>query len=306
MEAGGTGSPAALEFDVLGALEVWRGERPVRLGGERQRGLVAALLLNVNEVVPAERLIEDLYGGDPSGTAANALQAMVSRLRRLLEDETGDDANHVVVTRSPGYLLRVDPEQVDATRFERLAAEGRDALAAGDPVRAGGLLRDGLALWRGPPFVDLPTLEFVQGEARRLEELRLATLMDRIDADLAVGRPDQLVPELEALVGANPLQERPRAQLMLALYRAGRQADALTAYRETRAHLRDELGLEPSKALQQLERAILTQDAALDAPARTVTRALEPARVAVEPPPEPAGLRPDRPLVELFGRRRPR
>jgi DNA-binding SARP family transcriptional activator len=305
MEARGTGSPAALEFHVLGALEVWRGRRPVRLGGERQRGLVAALLVNVNEVVPAERLIEDLYGGDPSGTAANALQAMVSRLRRLLEDET-DDANHVVVTRSPGYLLRVDPEQVDATRFERLAAEGRDALAAGEPVRAGGLLRDALALWRGPPFVNLPTLEFVQGEARRLEELRLTTLMDRIDADLAVGRPEELVPELEALIGANPLQERPRAQLMLALYRTGRQADALAAYRDTRVFLREELGLEPGKALQQLERAILTQDAALDAPAKTVTRTPEPADVAVEPPPEPAGLRPDRPLVELFGRRRPR
>jgi len=305
MEAVGTGSAPALEFRVLGGLEVWREGRPVRLGGERQRGLVAALLLNVNEVVPADRLIEDLYGGDPSGTAANALQAIVSRLRRLLEDDA-DDANHIVVTRSPGYLLRVDPEQVDARRFERLAAEGRDALAAGEPVRAGGLLRDGLALWRGPPFVNLPTLEFVQGEARRLEELRLATLMDRIDADLAVGRPDQLVPELEALVGANPLQERPRAQLMLALYRAGRQADALAVYRDTRTLLREELGLEPNKALQQLERAILTHDAALDAPARTLTRAPEPADVAVEPPPEPAGLRPDRPLVELFGRRRPR
>lgn len=280
-----------LEFRLLGPLEVWREGRPVKLGRERQRALLAALLLNANEVVPAERLIEELYGGDPSGTAANALQAMVSRLRRLLDDD-------VVVTRAPGYLLRADPEQVDATRFERLAAEGREALDAGDPIRAGGLLREALALWRGPPLVDIALPDFVQAETRRFEELRLAALLDRIDGDLAAGRGGELVPELEALVAANPLQERSRGQLMLALYRAGRQADALAAYRETRAFLREELGLEPSKALQQLERAILTQDAALDA-------APEPAS-AVEPPPEPVEVRPDRPLVELFGRRRPR
>jgi DNA-binding SARP family transcriptional activator len=301
-----TPSATRLEFRVLGPLEVWREGRPIKLGGGRQRALLAALLLSANEVVPAERLIEELYGGDPGGTAANALQAMVSRLRRLLEPGvagTGGDA--VVVTRAPGYLLRVEPQQVDLARFERLAAEGRAALAVGDPARASELLREGLALWRGPPLVDLPLLECFETEVRRLEELRLAALMDRIDGDLASGRDGELVPELEALVAANPLQERLRGRLMLALYRAGRQADALAVYRETSELLREELGLEPSKALQQLERAILTQDAELDAPVTAVERAPEPAR-ASDPYAARAGLQGARPLAEAFGRRRPR
>ena len=295
----------ALEFRVLGPLEVWREGRPLKVGGERQRGLLVALLLNANEVVSAERLIEELYGSDPSGTAANALQAQVSRLRRLLDEGAENDGEGVVATKAPGYLLRVDQEQVDVTRFERLAAEGRDALAAGDPVRAGGLLREALALWRGPALVDVPLVELVQAEARRLEELRLAALTDRIEADLAAGRGGELVPELEALVAANPLQERLRVQLMLALYRGGRQADALAVYRDTQQFLREELGLEPSKALQQLERAILTQDAALDAPVTGVAQAPEPPD-GVEPPASRNGLPDGRPLVEAFGRRRPR
>jgi SARP family transcriptional regulator, regulator of embCAB operon len=294
-----------LEFRVLGPLEVWREGRPIKLGGGRQRGLLAALLLRANEVVPSERLIEELYGGDPAGTAANALQAMVSRLRRLLEPGAGTGGDTVVVTRAPGYLLRVEPQQVDLARFERLAAEGRAALATGDPARASELLREGLALWRGPPLVDLPLLECFETEVRRLEELRLAALMDRIDGDLASGRGGELVPELEALVAANPLQERLRGRLMLALYRAGRQADALAVYRETSELLREELGLEPSKALQQLERAILTQDAELDAPVTAVERAPEPAR-AIEPYAARAGRQGERPLALAFGRRRPR
>jgi DNA-binding SARP family transcriptional activator len=301
----GSRSAVGLEFRALGPLEVWREGRPLKLGRARQRALLAALLLNANEVVSAERLIEELYGGDPSGTAANALQALVSRLRRLLEEGAEDGGEGVVVTRSPGYLLRVDQEQVDVTRFERLAADGREALAAGDPIRAGGLLRDALALWRGPPLVDIPLAEFVQADARRLEELRLAALTDRIDADLATGGGDELVPELEALVAANPLKERLRGQLMLALYRAGRQADALAVYRDTRQLLREELGLEPSKALQQLERAILTQDAALDALVAGSPRTPE-SEAAVEQPTAHVRSTTGRPLVEAFGRRRPR
>lgn len=253
-------SMVGLEFRLLGPLEVLRDGRPLKLG-ERQRALVSMLLLHANEVVPSERLIEDLYGGDPSGTATNALQANVSRLRRALGDET------LLVTRSPGYLLRAPDEQIDLRRFERLAAEGRGALAAGESVRAESLLREALALWRGPPLAGLSSIDVLDAEARRLEEFRLTVLMDRLDADLAVARSTELVPELESLIAANPLQERLRAQLMLALYRSGRQADALAAYRETRALLREELGLEPSRALQKLERAILTHDEALEVPA---------------------------------------
>jgi DNA-binding SARP family transcriptional activator/WD40 repeat protein len=249
-----------LEFRVLGPLEVCRAGRPLRLGGGRQRGLLALLVLNANEVVSAERLIHDLYGGDPSGTAANALQAIVSRLRRTLDD---DATQSVLVTRAPGYVLRVAPAQVDIAMFERLAEDGRGALARGDPGRAAVVLREALALWRGSPLADVQALDAVQPEVRRLEELRLAALMDRIDADLAAGPGRELVAELEALVALNPLQERLRGQLMLALYRAGRQADALAVYRETRGFLREELGLEPSRALQQLERAILGHAAEL-------------------------------------------
>jgi WD40 repeat protein/DNA-binding SARP family transcriptional activator len=262
-----TGAPTrtgSLRFRLLGPIEVWRGDEPVRLGGERQRELLAVLLLHANEVVPAERLIDELYGGDPSGT--NALQAAVYRLRRSLEDDgSGDD--EVVATRPPGYVLHATSDQLDVTLFENLADEGRSALAEGDPVRAATLLREALALWRGPPLADLALLDWVQPELRRLEELRLATLMDRIDADLAVEGAPNVIPELELLVAANPLQERLRGQLMLALYRAGRQADALAAYRATRDLLRDEVGLDPSRALQELERAILTQDDAIAAPA---------------------------------------
>jgi DNA-binding SARP family transcriptional activator len=294
-----------LDFRLLGPLEVWREDRPLKLGGARQRGLLAALLLNANEVVPAERLIEELYGGDPSGTTANALQALVSRLRRLLEEGAENGDTGVLVTKSPGYVIRVDEEQVDVTRFERLAAEGRDALAAGDPVRAGGLLRDALALWRGPALVDVPSVDFVQADARRLDELRLAVLADRIDGDLATGKGGELVPELEALVAEHPLQERLRGQLMLALYRAGRQADALAVYRDTRQLLREELGLEPDKALQQLERAILTQDVALDPPVPRPPRTPE-SEAAIEPSTGHVRTTTGRPLVEAFGRRRPR
>ena len=253
-----------LEFRLLGPLEVWREGRPLRLGGERQRALLALLLLHANEVVPSEHLIEELFG-DASDAGANALQVGVSRLRRLLGNGRASNGDGgVVVTRPPGYVLRVEPEQLDVALFERLLAHGRRALADGDAVFAGTTLREALALWRGPALADLALLEFAQPEIRRLEELRLSALMERIEADLALGRAGEVIPELEALVEANPLQERLRGQLMLALYRSGRQADALAVYRQTRELLREELGLEPSKALQELERSILRQEAALD------------------------------------------
>src|SRR5947207_7380361 len=253
-----------LAFRVLGPLEVWREGRPLRLGGERQRALLALLVLSANELVPSDRLIEALFGLDAPATAGNALQVAVSRLRRLLDDGGSDGDGGVLLTRPRGYELRAGPEQLDTALFERLVAEGREALELGDPAGAAARLREEFALWRGPALADLSLLDFVQPEIRRLEELRLAALMERIDADLALGRDVELVAELEALVAANPLQERLRGQLMLALYRSSRQADALTVYRDTRELLSDELGLEPSRALQKLERAILRQDPSLD------------------------------------------
>ena len=253
-----------LAFRVLGPLEVLREGRPLRLGGERQRALLALLILSANELVPSDRLIDALFGPDAPATAGNALQVAVSRLRRLLDDGGSDGDGGVLLTRPRGYELRAGPEQLDTALFERLVAEGREALELGDPAGAAARLREALALWRGPALADLSLLEFAQPEIRRLEELRLAALMERIDADLALGRDAELVAELEALGAANPLQERLRGQLMLALYRSGRQADALTVYRDTRELLSDELGLEPSRALQKLERAILRQDPSLE------------------------------------------
>lgn len=286
------GSPATLEFRLLGPLEVWREGRPLRLGGERQRALLALLLLHANEVVPRERLIEDLFGGDASETRANALQVGISRLRRQLANgrvSNGDGG--VVVTRPPGYVLRIDPEQLDVVRFERLLTQGRRALAEGDAVSAAATLREALALWRGPALADLAPLEFAQTEIRRLEELRLGAVTERIEADLALGGAAEVIPELEALLEANPLQERLRGQLMLALYRSGRQADALEVYRQTRELLNHELGLEPSKALQELERSILRQERSLDF--EVGSRAIA-ARVPDEPKTEPRRRRPDR------------
>jgi len=280
------GSAAPLEFRLLGPLEVWREGRPLRLRGERQRALLALLLLHANEVVPRERLMEELFGDDASTTSANALQVGISRLRGQLADggaSNGDGG--LVVTRPPGYVLRIDPEQLDVTRFERLLSKGRTALAEGDAVSAAATLREALALWRGPALADLAPLEFAQAEIRRLEGLRLGAVMEKVDADLALGRAAEVIPELEPLVEANPLQERLRGQLMLALYRGGRQAEALAVYRQTRESLNDELGLEPSKALQELERSILRQERSLDTEvASRVTAARVDEERGTEPP----------------------
>jgi DNA-binding SARP family transcriptional activator/WD40 repeat protein len=254
--------PQRLQFRLLGPLEVWRNGEQVRLGGERQRALLALLLLHVNELVTTERLVDQLFEGDRSDGTVNALRVAVSRLRRLLDD--GQD-NGVLVTRPGGYLLRAQPSDVDVALFERLIDEGRQSLAGSDQLAAAAKLREALELYRGPVLGDLSPLDFVQPEVRRLEELRVTALMDLLDADLALGRDAELIPELERLVAAHPFQERLRAQLMLALYRSGRQADALEVYRQTRDVLREELGLEPSRELQQLEQSILRHDALLDA-----------------------------------------
>jgi YVTN family beta-propeller protein len=253
-----------VQFGVLGPLEVRDGERRIPVGGPRQRALLAALLLQANEVVSRDRLMEALWGERPPDSAENALHRVVSQLRKQLD--AGDGAPSPLVTRPPGYAIEIDPEALDLTRFEGLLAAGRRALERDDPREAAERLREGLALWRGPALADLADPPFARGEIGRLEEERCQALEERVEADLRIGRARELVPELEALVAVEPYRERLRQQLMLALYRSGRQADALAAYREGRRRLVEELGIEPGPQLQQLERDILRQDPSLDAP----------------------------------------
>ena len=244
-----------MEFKILGPLEVVDGERSVSLGGAKQRALLAVLLLHANEVVSTDRLIDDLWGANPPETASTALQGYVSRLRKGLGAEA-------LVTRAPGYVLQLDGHDLDLDRFHALLGEARESEAADAAVR----LREALALWRGPPLADFSFEAFAQAEIAKLEELRLATLEERLEADLELGRHTEVVGELEALVGRYPLRERLRSQLMLALYRSGRQAEALDAYQDARRALTEELGIDPSRTLQELERRILQQDPSLDLP----------------------------------------
>jgi DNA-binding SARP family transcriptional activator len=227
-------------------LEVRAGDGPLPLGGAKQRALLAMLLLNANRVVARERLIDTLWGEAPE-TAVKLVQLYLSQLRKLLPAG-------VIATRAPGYVLEVDLESVDLLRFERLLAEARSAQAA----QAAELLREALELWRGPALAEFGEESFFRHESARLEELRLAALEQRIEAELALGLHAELAAELESLIGLWPHRERLRGQLMLALYRSGRQADALAAYRDAREVL-DELGLEPGDELRGLERRILTR-----------------------------------------------
>jgi DNA-binding SARP family transcriptional activator len=243
-----------VEYRVLGPLEVEEDGRLLKLGGAKQRSLLAALLLRANEVVSRDRLIDELWGASPPDTAPTALQVYVSQLRKAL----GRD---LILTQPPGYLIRVSDGELDLHRFERLVAKAR----AEEPAQAARLLREGLALWRGAPLAELGD-SVARAERARLEEQRLAALEQRIEAELALARHAELVPELEGLVREQPLRERLRGQLMLALYRCGRQADALQVYRSGRRLLDEELGLEPDDELQRLERAILNHDPLLDSP----------------------------------------
>jgi DNA-binding SARP family transcriptional activator len=223
------------------------------------------LLLHDGEVVGVERLVDELWGEDPPDAAAHILQVYVANLRKVLEPERARRAAGTVLrTQPPGYRVDPGPDGLDLTRFERLTAEGRAALAAGNPAEAARLLRQGLDLWRGPALADVVLATSGQGERVRLEERRLAAIEDRLEAELALGRHRELVAELEALVAAHPLRERLHGQHILALYRCGRQAEALEAYRRTRETLAEELGIDPSRPLQELERAVLAQDPGLD------------------------------------------
>jgi DNA-binding SARP family transcriptional activator len=244
---------AVHEFRVLGPVEAAVGGNAVPLPAAKPRALLAVLLLSRNRVVPVHELVAELWSDEPPGSATKALQVYVSQLRKAI----GADR---VETRPPGYSLRVEDGELDLDRFERLAREGRERLAAGDAEAAAGVLQEALALWRGPAFAEFAAEPFARDAGARLDDERLAALEDRIEADLALGRDDALLPELEELVARNPYRERPRRQLMLALYRSGRQADALDLYRRTRATFVDELGIEPGPELQELEQAILRQD----------------------------------------------
>jgi DNA-binding SARP family transcriptional activator len=246
-----------LEFRILGPLEVLCDGRGLPLGRRHERILLALLVLSANRVVSSERLAEDLWGGAPPPTAASALRVHVSRLRRVLGQ--GGDAD-VLVTCPPGYLLRLEDDAVDARRFEILAALGRQRAAAGNHAGAAEALRQALSLWRGPALAEFVDRPFAQAEAVRLEEARLRALEDRVEADLGVGRHGELVGELEGLVRTHPLREGFWRQLMTALYRSGRPAEALRAYQRLRGHLGEELGIEPSQTLQRLERAMLLQE----------------------------------------------
>jgi predicted ATPase/DNA-binding SARP family transcriptional activator len=250
---------AEMEFGILGPLEVRDGEALVRVPGAKERALLADLLVNAGRVVSADRLVEDLWGEDPPGNPANTLQGRVSALRRAL----GPAGSGLVVTRPPGYVLAVGPEGVDASRFERLAAQA-EAAAAGKPSRAVGLLEEALGLWRGAALAEFADRPWAQAEAARLEELRLGAVEARVELGLAGGGHVGLVGELEGLVAAHPTRERLRGLLMVALYRSGRQADALGVYQETRTTLAEELGIDPSPELQRLHQAILVQDPALE------------------------------------------
>ncbi len=244
-----------MEFRILGPLEV-SSNGPVPITAAKHRALLTHLLLHANAVVSAEALVDSLWGERPPASARKLLQVYVSQLRKVLGDA-------VLVTRSPGYLIAVEWSRLDSARFERLFAEGSQALREGNPQLASSLLGRALALWRGPALVDDPN---VQPEARRLEELRVKALERRVEADLHLGRHAVLVGDVHALVGEHPLQEVFRAQLMLALYRSGRQAEALEAYADARRALVGELGVEPSPELRELHRAILNQDSALRPP----------------------------------------
>ena len=248
-----------MEFGILGPLEARDGARTLALGGPKQRAVLALLLLHANQVVTSDRIIDQLWGEDPPGTVKVVLQGYISSLRKTL-------GAAAIVTRASGYVIELEPEQLDLHRFEGLVAGARAAAGAGDAQDAAENLREALSLWRGPALADFAYEPFAQAPIVRLEELRLTALEDRIDADLALGRHGGLAGELEALVAEHPLRERLRAQLMLALYRSGRQAEALDVYQETRRTLVDELGIEPTQALQELERGILRQDPALELP----------------------------------------
>jgi DNA-binding SARP family transcriptional activator len=283
------------------------GNRLIPIVGARQRALLAILLLEANRVVSSDRLLEALWGDDQPRSGTTALRVRVSELRKTLEGEPRADAARLLVTEPGGYVLRIPLDSLDLHRFERLAAEGERAVDHGDHALASLRLQEALALWRGPPLDGLEDRSFAQVEIARLEELRLAALELRIEADLALGGTAELVGELEALVRQHPLREHLRAQLMLVLYRSGRQAEALALYSATRQTLVEELGIEPGPALQRLHHAVLTQDPALDpASPRATANSCGSPRAILAVARDDHRVEPLLELGELLARRPPR
>ena len=252
-----------MEFRILGPVEVLEGGRPLRVSGAKERAVLALLLLHANQLISSDRIVDEIWGAEAVGPARKSLQVRVSELRKALRAGAAT-AGELLEGRGAGYFLSLGSDQLDLHRFERLVEKGRRALVEDRAEAAAEALREALALWRGPALADFAYEPFAQAAIARLEELRLAALELRVDADLALGRHAELVGELRALVAEHPLRERLRAQLMVALYRSGRQGEALEVYQEARRALLDELGLEPTPALRSLEQAILRQDAALD------------------------------------------
>src|SRR4051794_20626299 len=249
---------AGAEVGLLGPFEVRAQGKTVTLGGHRQRAALALLAIHANEVVSTDAMVDRLWSGDAPAGAVTTLQVYLSHLRRAIAS-----TSLTIETRRPGYVLVVEPDRVDARRFERLVADGRTAATAGNARRAAAVLRDALALWRGPALVDFAFERFAETEIARLEELRLSALEARIDADLILGDHDNVIAELEVLVVEHPLREGFRGQLMRSLHAAGRRPEALRVYQHGRQALAD-IGIDPGTALQRLEQAILLQDPALD------------------------------------------
>ena len=252
-----------MEFRILGPLEVVEDGRPLALGRLKERTVLAVLILHANEFVSRERLIDELWGVAPPATARKAVNVYVSKLRKTL----GGNGHDPIATADGGYRLVVDSDSLDADRMRSLVTQARERMGDGESEAASRLLEEALASWRGPTLAGLALESVGRDEVAQLDELRLAVLMDRIDCDLALGRHEHVLGELQVLVREHPLRERLRAQQMLALYRADRQADALDAYQQARHDLIEELGIEPSESLQRLQQAILRHDPALEAPA---------------------------------------
>jgi DNA-binding SARP family transcriptional activator len=252
-----------MKFSVLGSIEATVGDTQLELGGVKQRAILGYLVLHANKVVPTSQILQAMWDGIPPPTARKMIQNAVSGIRRVLGGHDEPAGAPTLRTHPPGYQLRTDVEDVDLFQFRRLAQEGRQAIAAGTPAPGVELLREALSLWRGRALADLVEAGMCWSELAAIEDERLSALEDRLDAELACGRHREITPELEVITATEPVRERLCQQFMLALYRSGRQADALRVYRRTREALVDGLGLEPGRELQELQQRILEHDATI-------------------------------------------